>query len=167
MSAQLPTKPRQYAGEAQLPPSGPPSRRETTSAVAKLRAPGAKCPAGLIHDLVEHRPMAVEFRMEPDRFVSATCCGRDRGVKGELHVLDDKNNRKPGVTRSRASTCGSCCRVSLSRAKLTELFLTAESIELLPDGKLPALTRDTCEQLRVRFRKPNANVFILTHVCAR
>jgi hypothetical protein len=32
MSAQLPVKPRQSAGEAQLPPSGPLSRMATSSA---------------------------------------------------------------------------------------------------------------------------------------
>ena len=130
--------------------------------MAQLKAPTAACPAGITHD----HPAALLFRMELDGCVSVTCCGPVRGAVGELHVLDKSNSRKQGVTVSRAATAASCCQLSLTPARMTDLFLQASVLEPLSQRELPPLTRAKRQELRAQFGKPIANVFILTHVCA-
>ena len=134
-------------------------------AMVRLKASAAvicACPAGIKHD----PPATLLFLKEVVGSVSVTCCGPVRGAVGELHVLDKNNNRKRGVTVSRSATAAACCRLTLTPAKTTDLFLQADVLKTLPQGQLPPLTRAKRQELRDQFGKPNANLFILTHVCA-
>ena len=81
---------------------------------ATLKAPNTKCPSGITHDT----PKALQFCMEADGRVSVTCCGPDRGSKDDLHVLDSKNKRKPGLMVGRSATVETCGRLSLAMARL-------------------------------------------------
>ena len=128
--------------------------------VAKLRAPGAKCAAGIAHD-----PAALfEIRCDAGGAVTVTCCGPERGVNNDLKVIDPDGVRLRGETRSRAACAGVCCRTSMSDAKMIDMFLRAETIDVLPSGKLPVLDSELRQTLRARFNKPLAHVFVLTHV---
>ena len=128
--------------------------------LAKLKAPGAKCAAGIAHN-----PAAlIEFRCDAGGAVTVTCCGPQRGGSNDLKVIDANGARLRGETRSRAACAGVCCRTSMSDAKMLDMFLRAETIDVLPSGKLPVLDSELRQILRVRFNKQRAHVFVLTHV---
>ena len=120
----------------------------------------ARCPTGIVH---EHSTPLV-FRLEADGCVAVECCGRARGNPKDLHILD-ANNKRTGDSCTRGGVDGKCARLTLKQSKLTDLFLKAETLEALPNGHLPAFTREARQAVRERLGKLAARMFVFTHVC--
>jgi superfamily II DNA/RNA helicase len=65
----------------------------------------------------------------------------------------------------RGGVDGKCSRLTLKQSKLTNLFLKAETLEALPNGRLPPFTQEARQAVRERLGKLAARMFVFTHVC--